>query len=287
MPVPDPILTVDVEEWFHVCGNARYGDPSTWEARPERLAVGLDRLLGTLARFDAKATFFVLGWVARRHPQLVKRIRSAGHEVGSHGDMHRRVFEMPPAEFRRDLRASRDALQELLGEPVTMFRAPEWSMRRPDSPALAILVEEGFRLDSSLVPAPPVGLASNPRGPVVLETASGPILEVPPLMGTFFFRPAILGGGVCSRMTRFSRLLGFVEKARAAGIPPVLYLHPWELDPEHPAMRLSLVGSLVHFAGRRRTAPRLERLLSLYRFALLGSAHAFAARDAEAAGVAA
>jgi len=268
-----PILTVDVEDWFHVCGHAAYAEPATWAARERRVDVGTDRILELLAGTASKATFFVLGWVARQSPALVKRIAEAGHEIGCHGDTHRRVFEMTPEEFREEVRRSRDTLQEIAGTPVTAFRAPEWSMLKADNPALAVLVEEGFTIDSSLTTAPPVGDPANPVRPTVLATPSGSILEVPPLMGTFFGRRALWGGGVCSRLTRESRVEAAIEASLAAGIPPILYAHPWEFDPAHPAMPgLSTVQSLVHFAGRGRTQARWGRWLKRWTFAPISSA---------------
>jgi polysaccharide deacetylase family protein (PEP-CTERM system associated) len=286
MERPAPILTVDVEEWFHVCGEPRWsGGPDTWETRVKRVHVGTERLLAMLDGTRSRATFFVLGWVARKCPSLIRRIAEAGHEVGCHGDLHRRIFEMTLDEFREDARRARETLEDLTGTGVLSFRAPEWSMRTRENPALAALVEQGFRLDSSLVPAPPVGLETNPDRPTVLATPAGEILEVPPLMGSFFFRKAMLGGGVCSRMSRFSRVRAAIDGAMARGVPPVLYVHPWELDDDHPPMRLSAVGTLVHFAGRRRVAPRLGRLLEAYTFRPIGSllAQAPAAEAAPAA----
>jgi polysaccharide deacetylase family protein (PEP-CTERM system associated) len=269
---PRPVLTVDVEDWFHICGHARYSDPGTWDARPSRVEEGVERILGLLAPTASKATFFVLGWVARKAPGIVRRIADAGHEIGCHGDLHRRVPEMRPEEFRADVARSRDVLQDLLGRRVTAFRAPEWSMKTTANPALAILVEEGFALDSSLVDAPPVGVAGNPTRPVVIRTPSGPILEVPPLMGTFFFRRAMWGGGVCMRMTRFSRVNGAIDRALADGVSPVLYCHPWEFDDAHPPMPgLAVVERLVKFAGRRRTEDRLKVWLSRHTFAPISS----------------
>ena len=271
--MPAPILTVDVEDWFHVCGHASYADPATWAARTKRVHVGTGRILELLAGTPSKATFFVLGWVARQNPALVKRIVEAGQEIGCHGDTHRRVFEVSPAEFREEVRRSRGTLQEIAGRPVTAFRAPEWSMLKSDNPALAILVEEGFTIDSSLTTAPPVGDPANPGRPAILATASGPILEVPPLMGTFFGRRALWGGGVCARLTRASRIEAAIERSLGAGVPPVLYAHPWEFDPEHPAMPgLTPLQRLVHFAGRTRTEERWQRWLARWTFAPISSA---------------
>jgi peptidoglycan-N-acetylglucosamine deacetylase len=268
-----PILTVDVEDWFHVCGHPLYSDPATWAGREKRVHAGVERVLALLEGTGSTATFFVLGWIARQSPSLVRRIADAGHEIGCHGDVHRRIFEMTLSGFREDLRKSRDALQEIVGRPVTSFRAPEWSLKSASNPAFAVLAEEGFTLDSSLTTAPPVGEPSNPTRPVTLETGSGPILEVPPLMGTFFGFRAMWGGGVCARLTRASRVEAAIACSLAAGVPPVLYAHPWEFDDAHPAMPgLSPVQRLVHFAGRTRTEERWARFLKRWTFAPISSA---------------
>lgn len=267
-----PILTVDVEDWFHVCGHPLYSDPAHWAAREKRVHAGVERVLALLEGTNSRATFFVLGWIARQSPALVRRIADAGHEIGSHGDLHRRIFEMTLPEFREDLRKSRDTLAEIIGKAVTSFRSPEWSLKSAANPALAVLVEEGFTLDSSLTTAPPVGAASNPVRPALLQTAAGPILEVPPLMGTFFGFPAMWGGGVCSRLTREGRIVDAIESQIARGIPPVLYAHPWEFDDAHPAMPgLSLVQRLVHFGGRTRTEGRWKRFLKRWTFVPISS----------------
>lgn len=267
-----PILTVDVEDWFHICGHPLYSDPAHWADREKRVHDGVERVLALLEGTNSRATFFVLGWIARQSPALVRRIADAGHEIGSHGDLHRRIFEMTLPEFREDLRKSRDTLAEIIGKAVTSFRSPEWSLKSAANPAFAVLVEEGFTLDSSLTTAPPVGVASNPVRPALLQTAAGPILEVPPLMGTFFGFPAMWGGGVCSRLTREGRIVDAIESQIARGIPPVLYAHPWEFDDAHPAMPgLSPVQRLVHFGGRTRTEERWKRFLKRWTFAPISS----------------
>jgi polysaccharide deacetylase family protein (PEP-CTERM system associated) len=265
MPGPSLVLTVDVEEWFHVCGHPVYDVPERWESFPSRVVPSTERILEILDRTSSHATFFVLGWVARRHPGLLRRIVEGGHEVGCHGDLHRRADSMTSDEFRADLRAARAALENACGAPVTAYRAPEWSLRSASSPHLPTLVEEGFRVDSSLLAVPPIGDPGNPRRPTVLPTRAGDLLEVPPLVGTFFGFPAMLGGGWTSRYSREARITAAVEAALAKGESPVLYLHPWEVDQEHPEMELSPMARLVHFGARGRVVPRLTRLLSGHR----------------------
>ncbi len=272
MPAPGLVLTVDVEEWFHVCGHPTYDVPERWEAFPSRVVPATGRILDLLARTSSRATFFVLGWVARRHPGLVREIASTGHEVACHGDLHRRASTMGVEEFRADLRAARASLEDVAGVPVTAFRAPEWSLRSTASPHLATLVEEGFRVDSSLLAVPPIGDVANPVRPTLLHTRAGDLLEVPPLVGTFFGQPAMLGGGWTSRLSREARVTAAAEEALARGQSPVFYLHPWEVDDEHPPMDLPPVSRLVHFGGRGRVAPRLARLLSRFRSVPLAEA---------------
>jgi polysaccharide deacetylase family protein (PEP-CTERM system associated) len=266
------VLTVDVEEWFHVCGHPTYDAPERWDAFPSRVVPATERVLELLARTSSHATFFVLGWVARRHPGLVRRIAAAGHEIGCHGDLHRRASAMGREEFREDLRAARGALEAAAGVRVEANRAPEWSLRSTQSPHLPTLVEEGFRIDSSLLAVPPIGDLGNPLRPTLLRTAAGDLLEVPPLVGTFFGQPAMLGGGWTSRLSRESRVVAAAEESLRRGVSPVFYLHPWEVDDAHPPMDLPPVARLVHFGGRARVAPRLTRLLERFRSASLGEA---------------
>ena len=265
MPGARLVLTVDVEEWFHVCGHPTYDVPDRWGSFPSRVVPSTERILELLDRTASRATFFVLGWVARQNPGFVRRIAEAGHEIGCHGDLHRRADTMTTQEFRADVRSARAALEDACGAAVTAYRAPEWSLRTTSSPHLPTLVEEGFRVDSSLLAVPPIGDPGNPRRPTVLSTPSGDLLEVPPLVGTFFGRPAMLGGGWTSRLSREARVGAAVDAAIRSGDSPVFYLHPWEVDEEHPPMELSPVARLVHFGGRGRVVARLSRLLSRHR----------------------
>ena len=179
---------------------------------------------------------------------------------------------MSHEEFRADLRAARASLEDASGQAVTAFRAPEWSLRSTTSPHLSTLVEEGFRVDSSLLAVPPIGDIGNPLRATVLTTPAGDLLEVPPLVGTFFGQPAMLGGGWTSRLSRDARVARAVDGALEKGSTPVLYLHPWEVDDAHPPMDLPPVARLVHFGGRQRVVPRLSRLLARHRSASLAEA---------------
>jgi peptidoglycan/xylan/chitin deacetylase (PgdA/CDA1 family) len=191
-------LSVDVEEWYHNCWVPEYVDPARRGRLPEELDRLLPDLLERLARLGARATFFVLGEVARRLPDAVRAIDRAGHEVACHGDLHLRANDRPLAEFRRDIADAKARLEELTGRAVRGFRAPEWSLRRAGNPRTRAVAEAGFRYDSSLAPAVGAGGAGNPRAAGWLEWPDGlRLLELPPLVwGGSLRLPA---GGWCGR----------------------------------------------------------------------------------------
>jgi polysaccharide deacetylase family protein (PEP-CTERM system associated) len=257
------VLTIDVEDWFHVCGDGYYSDPRRWASFPGRVEKTLSGLLELLHRGEHRATFFFLGWVAGRYPDLVRETAHRGHEVGVHGDLHRRVDEMSPAEFRDDLRRAREKVEAAGGGSAAVYRAAEWSIRHPAEPALATLAREGFRCDASMTAVPPLGLRHNPIGPHRIDFGGRTITEVPPLTGRAYGRRLPLGGGWPFRLLGERRLQGAEEEFRAAGYPAVFTFHPWELDREHPPMDgLPALTRVVHFAGLRSFPERLERWLA-------------------------
>jgi len=233
-----------------------------------RVALGVGRLLDALARHQARATFFVLGWIADRHPDLVKSIAAAGHEVASHGWGHRRVTQLSPEAFREEVRTSRETLEQVVAAPVLGFRAPSYSIVPGLEWALEILVEEGYRYDSSLFPIrrPGYGYPKGGRDPYHVRTGAGEILEVPP--ATFRVLGANLpaAGGAYLRLLPFALIRAAVRQAERRGAAATLYVHPWEVDPEQPRLAVGAVTRLRHYGGLTRTLPRLERLLGEFRF---------------------
>jgi polysaccharide deacetylase family protein (PEP-CTERM system associated) len=261
-------FTVDVEEWFHICGVDGPVAPALWETLPSRVVATTRLVLEELDRAGARATFLVVGWVAERHPTLVGEILAAGHEVGSHGQMHARAYDLGPAGFVEDIRRSVRALADAGAEQVTSFRAPEWSIDERALWALELLVREGFTRDASMAPLRLVGSTTFPREPHVRQTASGPILELPPLVSTRFGQPLPLGWGWGLRMSRPARVLEGIARANAAGRPTVLMIHPWELDPDPPRVRLP---PRLHFAHYFRLGGFRERLRTILRGAEFGA----------------
>jgi polysaccharide deacetylase family protein (PEP-CTERM system associated) len=266
---PHNAFTVDLEEWFHVCGVERLGF-ERWTTLPSRVEPTTRWLLDALDRADVRATFFIVGWVAERFPRLVEAVRAAGHEIGSHGHAHRRVYELDGEVFRRDLQASVQALKVAGVDDVSLFRAPEWSVNERSLWALDVLVEEGFRLDASMAPLTMVGSLSFPRHPHVRQTIAGPIVEVPPLVADRFGQVIPLGWGWGLRMSSPHRVLDAIERLNRRGQPAVLTVHPWEIDQEPPRVRLPARLHFAHYFRMDGFAERLRAILSGASFGPIG-----------------
>lgn len=262
------LFTVDLEEYFQVGAFEHKVDRNAWHAYPSRLEYTVELLLDLLARHGARATFFTLGWIADRHPGTVRRIAAAGHEVASHGYWHQRVDSLTPAQFRDDVRAAKTVIEDACGAPVHGYRAPNFSIRPGCEWAFDVLIQEGYRYDSSLFPIrrPGYGYPHAPPLPHLVHRPVGTICELP--LATTMWRgvrvPA--AGGAYLRHLPFALVRRCLEEHDADGIPAVFYIHPWELDPQQPRLRVSLPARLRHYAGLRRTQPRLERLLEEFHF---------------------
>jgi len=262
------IFTVDVEEYFQVGAFDRVVRREDWDSQPSRLEHSVGILLDLLARHQASATFFTLGWVAERHPFLMRRIAEAGHEIASHGHWHRRVNTLTPDEFRTDVRISKAILEEHSGSPVWGFRAPNFSITPGTEWAFDILIEEGFRYDSSLFPInrPGYGYPKAAPLPHLIHRPAGTITELP--LATTQWRgvrfPA--AGGAYLRHLPFRLIQRAFREHDAAGIPAMFYIHPWELDPDQPRLSVPWHTHVRHYGGLRKTQPLLERLLGEFRF---------------------
>lgn len=267
-------LTVDVEEWFHICGVDALR-PERWSQLVSRVEPTTALLLEELNDASITGTFFVVGWIAERYPGLVSAIRTAGHEVGSHSFWHRRVYELDRDAFARDLQASVSALHAAGVSDVTSFRAPEWSITRRSEWALEVLVQQGFRMDASMAPLRIVGDVSFPREPSVQSTPLGPIVEVPPLVADRFGQVMPMGWGWGLRMSAPARVLKEIERANRQGRPAVLAIHPWELDPDPPRVPLP---ARLRFAHYFRLEGFRERLRTILHGASFGPLQAAAAR---------
>jgi polysaccharide deacetylase family protein (PEP-CTERM system associated) len=254
-------FTVDVEEWFHICGVGGELAPERWDRLPTRVVDTTRRLLEELDGAGVRASFFVLGWVAERHPQLVGEILAAGHDVGSHGHLHRRAYELGADGFVADLRQSVRALESAGALTIRAYRAPEWSINDRSQWALDLLVREGFTMDASMAPLRIVGNCDYPRHPHVRQTPAGPILELPPLVATRFGQVMPLGWGWGLRMSSPARVLRTIAQVNRAGAPAVLTVHPWEIDPDPPRVSLPPALRFAHYFRLNGFRQRLACIL--------------------------
>lgn len=258
-------MTFDVEEWFHA-ENLKI-PRSRWHAFPCRLDGPIDTILGLLDRHDTRATFFVLGWIASRWSGIVERIRAAGHEIASHGYGHKPISQLNRAEFRDDLRASKEVLEDTIGERVIGYRAPSYSIDSEEHWALDELVAAGFEYDSSIYPvrAPHgrYGVAGASLAPYRIRAE---LWEFPlPTVGLAGCRlPAATGAYL--RLWPFSVTRHAIGQNLRRRIPVVVNIHPWELDPQQPRWPASRYRRSLHYTNLRTTGSKLARMLAIYRF---------------------
>ncbi|MGF2735003.1 XrtA system polysaccharide deacetylase [Marinobacter sp. DUT-1] len=266
-------LTIDVEDYFQVAALAEAVRRDDWDSMEYRVEANTDRLLGLLDQYNTKATFFTLGWVAERSPELVRRIRASGHEVASHGYSHQLIYHQTPDVFREETRRSRRILEDILGEPVTGYRAASYSITARSRWALDILAEEGFTWDSSIFPVhhDRYGMPDAPRWPYRLKTDNGHELAEFPLSTLKLpgYTLPIAGGGYFRLFPYwFSQwALGSINRQ---GRPFVFYLHPWEVDPEQPRLEVKWLSRFRHYNNLDVCEARLNRLLQRFDFAPMG-----------------
>lgn len=263
-------FSVDVEDYFQVGAFEKAIPRDTWDQLEPRVERNTRRLLDLCARHEVQGTFFVLGWVAERSPQLVRDIHAAGHELATHGQDHRRVTTLTPREFREDVRRSKRTIEDTAGVEVIGYRAPSYSIVRETLWAMDVLVEEGFRYDSSIFPIhhDRYGIPDFPRFPRPVRGGNGTALHEVPIstVRVAGFNLPFVGGGYLRHFPlpfiRWGmRRLNGVERR-----PAILYVHPWEIDPEQPRQNVRLLTRLRHYRNLEHTEERLARLFSEYSF---------------------
>ena len=259
-------LTIDVEDWYHVCGLAKRPVITASEGR---VRSNVEKLLRLLAGHEVRATFFVLGCVAVADPDLVPQITAAGHEVASHGYSHRLVTELDAQGFREELRATGDILKRQSGQKPVGYRAPQWSLSTATPWAFEILHEEGYLYDSSCTPLPFIGNSAGPRAPHRIPLASGFLWEIPPMVSPSILGNLPTGGGWGLRVFPRSYISNTIRAANGAGLPAVLFLHPRELDPAGPRLRLNPFRGFAAYGPRTDVTGRLDYLLRRFRFGTL------------------
>ena len=273
----EPILnafTVDVEDYFHVAALSDSIQRNEWEGLPPRVEDNTRRLLGILDARNARATFFVLGWVGERFPELVKEIHRRGHEIACHGFSHTLVYEQSPEEFEAETRKSKQLLEDLTGEEVAGYRAASYSITNDSLWALDVIVEAGFKYDSSIFPVRHdlYGIPGSQSTPHRLETKNGEIVEFPPTTVRLFRQNIPVGGGGYFRLYPYSVTRYLLKRVGRLNTQPfIFYTHPWEIDPAQPRVEASALSKFRHYLNLDKCEMRLNRLLQDFRFGTVRS----------------
>jgi polysaccharide deacetylase family protein (PEP-CTERM system associated) len=255
-------LTCDVEDWFQVSAFEHLVPKESWCQRECRIPRNVDRVLELYDAADVRGTFFILGWVAQYHPEVVRRIAAAGHEVASHGMQHRRVGHQSEDEFRSDITRAKGWLEDVSGQRVRGYRAASWSLDLSTPWAHRIMAEAGYEYSSSIYPIAHdhYGVPDAPTAPFYVKPSG--ILEIPASTSPFFGRNMPASGGGYFRLLPYTVSRGLMRRIHRGGSPAVFYFHPWELDPEQPRMAgIPLKTRFRHYLNLRRFEPRLARLL--------------------------
>jgi polysaccharide deacetylase family protein (PEP-CTERM system associated) len=264
-------MTVDVEDYFHVAAFNKVIDPSTWDSWPCRVEQNTNTLLALFDRNKIKITFFILGWVAERYPELIKRIHAQGHEIASHGYSHQLIYKQDPKVFREETAKSKQILEDLIQQPITGYRAASYSITRNSLWALETLAELGFTWDSSIFPTrhDNYGIPGSPEEPYKIGTRQGKIITEFPLTTAKVLGQSIpaAGGGYFRQYPYFVSRWLFEIASLNQTKPQIFYLHPWEIDPDQPRVpNASWFSNFRHYTNLHRCLPRLERMLTDFKF---------------------
>jgi polysaccharide deacetylase family protein (PEP-CTERM system associated) len=266
-------FTVDVEEYFQVKALESAVTREEWLSQPSRLARSIDALLERLDRYNASGTFFVLGWIGKHRPEVVRSIAAAGHEIGSHGFGHERVTALGREAFREDVRSSKQLLEDLTGGEVLGYRAPSFSIVPGWEWAFDVLLEEGYRYDSSIFPIRRrgYGYPKAPRIPHVIQRAAGSLAEFPLATTSILRYPVPAAGGGYLRQFPFGLIRRAFREASARNESATFYIHPWEIDPGQPRLRVSALNRIRHYRGLDTALARIDQLLQEFSFGTIAS----------------
>lgn len=259
-------LSFDIEDWFQVENLRSAISRDSWDTQPLRVAQSTRTILEILRERKVRATFFFLGWVAERCPDLVREAQRDGHEIASHGYGHDLVYHMTPERYREDARRAKGILEDLTGQAVVGYRAPSFTIVEETKWALDVLREEGFLYDSSVFP-----LTWHDRyGFKECDTRTfvwpNGLYEVPLAVARLGSLSLPAGGGGYFRLFPYAYFKQLLGRNNRAGEPFTFYLHPWEFDPEQPRVDVKLSHRFRHYVNLQRTAPRLRRILGDFRF---------------------
>jgi len=263
-------MTVDVEDYFQAEVFADLVSPDRWPELPSRVEQNTLRVIEFLEQRGARATFFILGWVADRHRDLVCRIRESGHEIGCHGQAHKPIYRTERETFRQDIRSAKATLEDIAGTAVVGYRAPTFSVTAETMWALDIIAEEGFVYDSSVFPIrhDRYGIPSANRFPHRIDlTAGGSLIEFPLSTVRLAGQNLPVAGGGYLRLFPVQLISRAIESINRHRHPAIVYFHPWELDPDQPRLGLRGLSRFRHYVNIDRMEQKLDRLLEVHRFA--------------------
>lgn len=261
------ILTFDIEEWFHILDHNNTRSPEQWDSFESRIHANVDRILELLAKYNCKATFFCLGWVAKKYPEIIKKISSLGYEIGTHSNNHQLVYELTPEVFKQDLKESIDLLSQITGTPITTFRAPGFSIGKEQASwAFEIMSSCGIQVDSSVFPAARAhgGFQDFGHGePTLVKIKGHEILELPINTGFIGNKPFVFSGGGYFRLLPLHLLRALFNRSNYV----MTYFHPRDFDYEQPMIPgLGFGRKLKSYVGLKECLKKLSTLLSEFKF---------------------
>ena len=272
MPIVNA-MTVDVEDYFHASAFDRVVARQSWSTCESRVVRNTESLLECFERTGIHATFFILGWVAERFPQLVRDIAAGGHEIASHGFHHQLIYLLTPDQFREDVRRAKAVIEDAAGCDVRGYRAPSFSIVRASLWALDVLIQEGHSYDASIFPIRHhrYGIADAARCAHRIDATAGSIVEVPASTVRVGGHNLPIAGGGYFRLLPYAWTHWGISRLNRAGEAAVFYIHPWEIDPDQPRLPVGPITSIRHYHGLRHTLERLEGLCNDFAFDTVSS----------------
>ncbi|MBU2576664.1 MAG: polysaccharide deacetylase family protein [Nanoarchaeota archaeon] len=258
------VFSIDIEDWYHILDlqNPEIGYYN-WEKQEVRFQKNTDIILEILDKRNVKATFFVLGWIAEKYPEYIRKIANKKHEIASHGFKHELIYKITPKSFREDIRSSKALLEDITGQEVLGYRGPGFSIKKSTEWALDILIEEGFKYDSTIFPAKREhgGIAGYSRKPCIIKRENGEIYEIPISTRKIFLGNIAFCGGGYLRLFPYWYIREGIKEIISSGMPPIVYLHPREIDVEQPKIKMPWKRKFKTYVGLKTARKKIERLL--------------------------
>ena len=259
-------MTIDVEDWYHSVTSIPFNE---WHKYEDRVEQCTNKILNILKTFQTKATFFCLGYIAEKYPKLIEAIKQDGHEIGTHGFAHQLVYDLTPNEFRKDLKKSVKVLEQVTGENILGYRAPYWTITKDSYWALDIIADEGLKYDASIYPIKTYmyGIPGSPIYPYEIDLEHNKkLLEIPPTVVKYFGRRVPVAGGFYLRALPYKFVKFALRKVNSFDKPAVVYLHPPEIDPDKPKLKLPPREKFLHYYNLATIESKLIHLLKDFKF---------------------